>query len=315
MKKKIFSGILIYIAIFILFFIIRLLYGIVEKEGVSVYYSNYYNPYYPRSVLADRSERENINEGQKTEVLKNIKSNFASYKRTIQKEITGEKPQIIRVDQKYEKIATLTTETRDFDKSDKELRESIKKYNSVIQYENNTGLKGSRFLDISIGVPPDNFDTMVEEVKKIGILRSIEINKIDKTSEFKDINAQKKSLENTLDSLILLRSKGGKLSEEIDLEYKIQEIEKQLQELGVRLGDYSEENELCTLKISLYENTYRESFSIAKLIMTAFLWSVKYYFYTTVMVFLASLITLIILAIIDKFKVLQAIMGTKSGRK
>lgn len=164
-------------------------------------------------------------------------------------------------------------------------------------------------------MPPDNFDAMLEEVKKIGNLKSIEINKTDKTSEYKDINAQRKSLENMRDSLILLRSKGGKLSEEIDLEYKIQEIEKQLQELGVTLGQYSEENELCTVKITLYENNYRESFSLIKLIKISFEWSVKYYLIMTVMVLLASLAILVIFALIDKFKILQAVIGNKPAGK
>ncbi|MGA2141386.1 MAG: DUF4349 domain-containing protein [Brevinematales bacterium] len=88
---------------------------------------------------------------------------------------------------------------------------------SIIQYENNTGLKGSRFLEISIGVPPDNFDAMLDEVRKIGNLKSIKINMTDKTSDFKDINAQRKSLEGMRDSLLALRARGGSLSDEIHL--------------------------------------------------------------------------------------------------
>jgi hypothetical protein len=37
MKNKIKNGLLIYLSVFVIFFLLRFFYGLVEKEGMSVY--------------------------------------------------------------------------------------------------------------------------------------------------------------------------------------------------------------------------------------------------------------------------------------
>ncbi len=301
MKKKLWIGLLIYLAGFILFFLVRFVFGLVAKEAVITANYSYYGRQQPQLNM-------NQTTGESYESFS--KSNYASYKRVIQKE-GGINPQTITVDQKYEKVATIRNEAADFDKSDKELREAIKKHNAVIQYEQNSGLKGSRFLNMTIGVLPDLFDAMVDDIKKIGSLKGIEINKFDKTSEYKDINAKKKSLEKARDALVSLKNKNGKVSDFIDLEYKILDIEKQIQDLGVKLGDYSEENELCTVKLTLIENTFKEKLSFFRLFISSLEWSIKYYGILTAVVFLACLTILIILAIAEKLKIFKSLFMEK----
>ncbi len=88
---------------------------------------------------------------------------------------------------------------------------------------------------------------------KIGSIKSKEITKIDKTNEFRNLNAKKASLETTRQSLIELKKQSGKIEEFVNLQNRILEIEQQLQDLGVLLGNFDEENEFCTVRFSLHE--------------------------------------------------------------
>src|SRR5260370_606896 len=94
---------------------------------------------------------------------------------------------------------------------------------------------------------------MVGELRKIGELSSINIDKVDKTNEFKELKAKRASLEKTRDALVSLKNKPGRIEEFTALENRILEIEEQIQSTGVSLGDYVQENEFCTVKLSLEE--------------------------------------------------------------
>lgn len=178
--------------------------------------------------------------------------------------------------QMFEKIARLKNKTSEFDKDEKTVREEVKKYNGLVQYEHNEGNKGDRELHLSIGVPPENFDAMLEECKKLGRMKSIQVTKYDKTNEYKALNAHKASLEKTRATLLELKSKEGKIDEYITLTNRILEIEEQLQELGVSLGDFDEENEFCTIQITLAEGKFVLT-SFMHRLKVAMEWSFNYY--------------------------------------
>ena len=178
--------------------------------------------------------------------------------------------------QKYEKIATLRSKSSDFSEDEGRLKTTVKSFGAVIQYEQNTGNPGNRSLQLLIGVQPEKFDSFYLELQKIGKILSKTITKTDKTNEFLQLNAKRISLEKIRNSLVELKSRGGRIDEYIGLENRILEIEEQLQGLGVQLGDYDEENEFCTVRFSLYEGeeTY---ISLAQRLKVAFEWTVKQY--------------------------------------
>jgi hypothetical protein len=206
------------------------------------------------------------------------KRNYASEKLKVDRVMTS---QSYSVDQKYEKIASLVSKTQSFEDDEKKVRDVIKKYNSLIQFEQSSGLKNSRQLGMAIGVPPDKFDSMVEEVKTIGTLTSIRVDKTDKTNEYKDLNAKRVSLEKARDSLSSLKGRGGSIEESINLESKILELESELQATGVKLGEFDQENEFCTVKFELHEQRrVSNEISFMQRVKVAFEWTVKYYILT-----------------------------------
>lgn len=156
-------------------------------------------------------------------------------------------------EQKYESVADLRSESPDFDGDSGRIKATAASVGAVVQRENSYGLPGSRVLSLSLGVVPESFDRAVEALKAIGELESITVTKTDRTGDWKALEARRLSLEKTRDGLKALRANGGSLSDLVALETKILEIEGQIQELGVSLGDYSEGASLCTVNLSLSE--------------------------------------------------------------
>lgn len=217
---------------------------------------------------------------------------------------------VTKVDQKYEKIANIKTKSAAFDEEEKVARTKIEEFNALIQFEQKRGNKGHRNLSLLIGVPPDNFDALYTELITIGKVEAKSITKKDKTNEYKQLNAEKESLEKIRASLIDLKSKGGKIDEYMNLENRILDIEQQLQGLGVSLGDFDDENEFCTVQFSLAEGK-EIKIGILQRVKVALEWTVKMYLQLMVTLFFMMLLAYVVLLIIDKLKVIEKIVGGK----
>src|SRR5215475_13344733 len=86
--------------------------------------------------------------------------------------------------EKYEKIATLTETTRDYDADRKRVDDLISTHQGIIQLERAAGLKGRRILDLAVGLPPGRFDAFIEAAKAVGTNVQAEIIKNNKTDEY-----------------------------------------------------------------------------------------------------------------------------------
>lgn len=250
LKRNTKKLVLILLGLFVLLFLFRLLFAyqtITEKATTGVF----------------------INLESGTNV--NLRKNYASMKYKV-----GASQAPSGNDQKYEKIAAITTHTSKFNNDEATVRDKIKNFNGLIQFENKSGNKGYRQLDLVIGVPPEHFDSIYQQLIKIGKVQAKQITKTDKTNEYKELNAKKASLEKIIASLIALKEKGGKIEEFMQLENRILEIEQQLQHLGVSLGNFDDENEFCTIKVALTE-IKAINLGLRHTLKVAFEWTVKYY--------------------------------------
>ena len=209
--------------------------------------------------------------------------------------------------QKYEKTATVKSKSTQFETDENSIKTVTKNFEGVIQYEQNTGNKGSRELHLLIGINPEKFDSFYIKVQKIGFIKSTEITKIDKTNEYRQLNAKKTSIEKALTSLNELKSKAGDISDYISLHDKILETESRMQELGVELGNFDTENEFCSIKFSLYEGATKKAIGVMARIKVAFEWTIKYYAILILSLLGISGLVLILLVMIDKLKILKTI--------
>jgi Domain of unknown function (DUF4349) len=180
--------------------------------------------------------------------------------------------------QKFEKTATIGSKSNDFERDGSQLRQLIQQYNGVVQYEQNQGQTGHRELHQVIGIAPERFDTFTQRIQLIGQLKHLQVIKVDKTNEYRQLNAKKVSLEKSLASLNEFKSKGGSISDYIQLHEKIVEVEEKMQELGVELGNFDTENEFCTVRFSLLEQPVK-NISFAHRLKVATQWAGTYGLY------------------------------------
>lgn len=273
-KKRIKKTASILVLLFVVLFIFRLIYGYqtVTEPTIS-------------NVLSEM-----------VDYSLNTRKNYASKKHLLN---AGMSP--ISVDQKYEKIADINTVSTKFDADEKQIRAQLKDYAGLIQFENKSGNKGYRRLNLIIGIPPENFDSIYHSLIKVGKIQSKQITKTDKTNEYKELNAKKASLEKIRSSLIELKAKGGRIDEYMQLENRILDIEQQLQGLGVSLGNFDDENEFCTVKVALSEGIITE-ISTLRRVKIALEWTIKYYAFLLVGLFFAALFGYLVLLIIGKIR-------------
>jgi len=238
--------------------------------------------------------------------LQNLRKNYASEKLNN----NGLSPDHgnFSTTQKYEKTATVRSRTLHFEDDEALIRKTAVSFNAPIQYEQGMGKKGNRELNLSIGVTPSSFDSIYRTVQQIGDLRSTSITKIDKTNEYRQLNAKKASLEKTLASLNELKNKGGAISDFVGLHEKILGIETQIQELGVDLGNYNTENEFCTLRFSLVEGSPRQKISGFQRIRIALEWTIKYYAVLVLSMTAVLLCSFLLLLILERLKIFSAIL-------
>ena len=209
----------------------------------------------------------------------------------------------VKVDQKYEKIATVKSSSADFEKDETVIRNKVKEYQAIIQYQQSRGNSGNRYLFLLIGVQPDDFEQFYDEIQRIGTILNKEVTQTDKTNEYRQLNAERLSLEKIRNALLELKAKGGKISEHIELENRILEIEGQLQGLGVQLGNFDEVNEFCTVKFTLQEGKKVAKTPLSQRVMKALEWTVQIYFQLVVIAAFAAFFIYLALLVLDKLQI------------
>jgi hypothetical protein len=258
-RKKIF---LFLTLAFALLFLFRLLYGYTDKSGDSN--DSIYDDFFSSAQVDVRNYA--------TE-----KKEFKNSPAPNQGQPLLESPAELAQAQKYDKTATAKSNSTDFPNDETKTRGLIKNSTSVIQYEKLFGNANNRQLHLIIGVIPELFDSVYNEIIKIGKVWNPEVIKVDKTNEYRQLNARKISLEKSLESLLELKQKGGEIAEYISLNERILDTEQQLQNLGVDLGNFNSANEFCTIRFSLYEKTQPKPISFMHRTKVALEWTLQFY--------------------------------------
>ena len=244
--------------------------------GLRLAYGYYRTPATP----IRRSSRENVlGSFQQSDAFSGSKKNYASEKIAAVRPSPSAIP-AMAVDQKYEKTATVVSSTTNLASDDAAVRAKIEGYRGIVQYEQSSGGgDGAATVHMLIGIQPASFDAFCREIQTVGKLESFSVTKTDKTNEYLNLKAQRNSLESSRAALMDLKNREGRVDEFISLQYRILELDKELQALGVQLGDFDEVNEFCSVRLTLFE--LRESWiyppGLLYRLMVAFSWTVKCY--------------------------------------
>jgi hypothetical protein len=272
--------------VFLVLFIFRFIYGYVAPDGRQT--GDYSNDFF--------------------ESISDLRKNYASEKMQYKGDRGQQQPDMaISPSQKYEKTASVKTKSSHFEQDSKQIAAQTEAFKAIVQYEQALGLKGGRELHLMIGVSPEAFDSFYLAIQKIGVIRATQITKVDKTNEYRQLNAQKASLLKTLESLNELKSKPGPITDLVALHDKILETEGKLQDLGVELGNFDTENEFCTVKLSLYEGATEKKISLIHRVRVALEWTIHFFTYLVFAALGVLCAAFVLLVIIDRLKVINKI--------
>lgn len=183
------------------------------------------------------------------------------------------------VDQRFEKIATLGIASSEFEKDEARIRAIGEDSGALVQHEQAFGLEGRRQLQLAFGINPDEFDSVIASLREIGKATNFQVNKLDKTNEYRTLIAQQTSLQKSRDNLIALKQRDAELADLISLETRILDLETQIQNLGVSVGEFDSEFEFVTVKLTLVETApdVVRNISFMNRAKVAIEWAVSYY--------------------------------------
>jgi hypothetical protein len=178
----------------------------------------------------------------------------------------------------HEKTAQLALGATDFGDVEAQIRQAIARHKAVIFSEKGSGIAPERKLVLGIGVHPDGFDALLHALSQTGQLGSIDVQKQDRTKEFRRLHANRQSLKKYQEAILKLRGT-GKLSveESLKLEQKIREIESEIQSTGVQLGDLLGKEPSYNLFVTLQEyqpgSRHDRGFTLVRRLGSGFLWA------------------------------------------
>jgi hypothetical protein len=182
----------------------------------------------------------------------------------------------------YEKTALLAAATAAFHDDEERLRKAVAAQHGVIFSERTTGIAPERSLSLGISVAPERFDALVQEVTKVGLLASISVQQQDRTGEFRRLHAQRQALKKHQEAILKLRSAAGlSVEETLKVEQKVQDVEKEIQALGVQLGDLLDREPSYNLFVTLQEyqpgSWHDRSFTLTRRLGHGGLWALGWW--------------------------------------
>lgn len=182
-----------------------------------------------------------------------------------------------------EKRATMVETATDFATKEAEVRASIEEYSATVFNEKSSGIEPDRKVTLEIGVNPDHFKSLVDKLSKITHLSSISVEQKDRTSEFRKLFAQRQSLKKYLEAITKLRdAKNMTFEDSLKLEQKIQDLEKELENLTVQFGDLLGKESYYHVHLTLVEYQPGDSrdttYTIPKRLFNAFWWAIIWWF-------------------------------------
>lgn len=183
----------------------------------------------------------------------------------------------------FEKRARLAARSSSFETDAAQVRAVVTEQKATVLQEKSGGIEPERHIHMEISVAPDAFDGLLARLKSIGILHSIDVQQSDRTADFRKLNAQRQSLKKYLESILKLR--GGNnptIDDALKLEQKIKDIERDLQDVGVQLGDFLGKESYYQIDIAMREfqsgDKLDPTFNWSKRIFHGLGWEIAWWF-------------------------------------
>ncbi|MDY6965861.1 MAG: DUF4349 domain-containing protein [Halobacteriota archaeon] len=152
------------------------------------------------------------------------------------------------------KSASLSIEVTDFQASFDRVKDITQNANGFIADSSSyvTG-SGNTRGDVTIRVPQDNFNSVIEELKQLGNLKSEQISGEDITEEYIDLNARLNNLERQEERLLEILDLADTVEDILKVEKELGRVRGEIEQITGRIRYLDDRVELSTIRVSIYE--------------------------------------------------------------
>jgi len=161
------------------------------------------------------------------------------------------------------KTGTISIEIDNYDASEKKVYEIAKNLNGFIASSTaSLNPSGKKSGSIVIKVPVDKYDKLIDDISAAGKVASKNINSNDVTEEYIDLESREKTQKELEQRLLkLLAEKTAKLTDVVEVEYKLSSVRQNIESIEGKMKYLSNQASYSTLTVSLYEPSLLETTS------------------------------------------------------
>lgn len=161
--------------------------------------------------------------------------------------------EIPQIDRKIIKTADISFKTDDLNGTRQRINASVKKNEAWISSENETTAGRTTNRSLSIRVPSDKLDILIEEISQgVEHFDNMNISSNDVTEEFVDVEARLKTRKALEARYLELLSKAGTMSDVLLIENQINTLRAEIESIEGRMKFLSSQVSYSTLNLSYY---------------------------------------------------------------
>jgi len=183
---------------------------------------------------------------------------------SLNEEIVRKGGQSIVQDQKIIKTANLSFETGDLQATHQRILQLTKDNQGFIQNDNSGKNYGKEYVNLTIRVPSDTFEAMLEGISEgVGYFDQKQITQKDVTEEFVDINARLKAKRKLESRYLELLQQAKNVKEMLEIERELSKIREEIEAKEGRLKYLESQVSLSTMYVEFYKTTEAKGVSLS----------------------------------------------------
>jgi len=150
---------------------------------------------------------------------------------------------------------TMSIEVDKYDETEGKITDIVKKYNAYITNTSaSLNPNGKKQGTITIRVPSEKFDGLLDEIRKTGKEMNENIKGTDVTEEYMDSEARLKTQKQLEERLLkLLDEKTARLTDVVDVEQKLSSVRENIEKTEGRMKYLKDQAAYSTIAVSVYE--------------------------------------------------------------
>ena len=166
--------------------------------------------------------------------------------------------------QKIIKTGNLRFETQDLDNTHQKILDAVRRANGYIQRDNTGKNYNSHYHNLTIRIPSENFDTVLQEVSNgVSFFEEKTISQRDVTEEFVDLNARLKAKRTLENRYLELLSKAQNVKEMLEIERELSKIREEIEAREGRLQYLQNQVSESTITIYFYKVTSESGITVS----------------------------------------------------